>query len=166
MLTELAGANAVRKQKDVPPPTQGAANAVTKHLQTLSKLFRAPSNSDYVSESKVTEYASAVNNSDRESSVGTRRSKSRKGRKAREQGSDRKRSVSRSGTKKNKCPHCKLFKRKKAHPNTPEDSCFWNKAWKGFRPDWVCREIEVKYKPRHKFSADMGEYPSESEDEE
>ena len=166
MLTELAGADAVRKLKDAPPPTQGAANAVTKHLHTLSKLFRAPSDSDYASESEVTEYASAVARSDSDSSVGTRRSKSRKGRLEKGRGGDRKRSVSRGGTKKNKCPHCKLFKRKKAHPNTPEDRCFWNKNWKGFRPDWVCREMEVKYKPRHKFSADMGGYPSESEDDE
>ena len=168
MLTELAGADAVRKLKDAPLPTQGAANAVTKQLQTLSRLFQAPDNSDYDSESQVTEYASAVDTSDSDSSVGTRRSKSRKGRKTKDRrGGDRhsKRSESR-GRSKNKCPHCKLFKRKKAHPNTPEDRCFWNKAWKGFRPDWVCREMELKYKPRHKFSADMGGYPSESEDEE
>ena len=144
ILTELAGADTVRKLKDAPPPTQGAANAVTKHLQTLSKLFQAPSESNYGSESKVTEYASAFDNFDSESSVGMRRSKTRKGRKSKDRrGSDRhsKRPESRGSARKNKCPHCKLFKRKKAHPSTPEDRCFWNKAWKGFRPDWVCHEI-------------------------
>ena len=82
MLTKLAGANTVRKLKDAPAPTQGVAHAVNKQLKSLSKLFRTPSDSEDESASEVTEYASAVDTSDSESSAGTRRSnKSRKGHK-------------------------------------------------------------------------------------
>jgi hypothetical protein len=149
--------------------TQGAANATTKQLQTLSKLFRVPSESEYDSESEVTEYASAVDTSNSESSIGTCRSKSRKCHKSKGRwGGDKSsgRSGSLGSTRKNKCPPCKLFKRRKPHPNTPEDQCFWNKAWKGYRPGWVCRKMEVKYKPRHKFSSEMGGYISDSEADE
>eukprot|EP00804_Cyclotella_cryptica_P025718 CCRYP_002922-RA/>CCRYP_002922-RA protein AED:0.80 eAED:0.39 QI:0/0/0/0.5/1/1/2/0/295 len=52
--------------------------------------------------------------------------------------------------------------RPKPHPKTPEDRCFWNKRYKGYRGKWICGEMEIAYVPRHKFAADMGGYPSEA----
>ena len=50
-------------------------------------------------------------------------------------------------------------------PTIPGDRCFWNKKFKGYRAKWICDEMEITYTPRHKFTADMGGYPSESEGE-
>ena len=55
--------------------------------------------------------------------------------------------------------------RRKPHPNTPEDCCFWNKKYKGYRGKWIYDETEMAYVPRHNFATDMGGYPSESDDE-
>eukprot|EP00804_Cyclotella_cryptica_P006425 CCRYP_014284-RA/>CCRYP_014284-RA protein AED:0.46 eAED:0.44 QI:0/0/0/1/0/0.5/2/0/225 len=63
----------------------------------------------------------------------------------------------------NPCPHCKKLARRKPHPKTPEDRCFWNKQYKGYRGKWICDEMEMAYVPRHKFASDMGGYPSESD---
>ena len=57
------------------------------------------------------------------------------------------------------------FKRYHQHPNITHDNCFWNKKYKGFRPKWIYDKMDIKYKRRHKFSADMGGYPLDSEDE-
>ena len=55
-----------------------------------------------------------------------------------------------------KCKHCIKKGRKKPHPYYPESKCFFNKKYKGFHPDWACEMMEVKFKPRAKFSAHMG----------
>eukprot|EP00804_Cyclotella_cryptica_P002760 CCRYP_009626-RA/>CCRYP_009626-RA protein AED:0.88 eAED:0.59 QI:0/0/0/0.5/1/1/2/0/290 len=37
------------------------------------------------------------------------------------------------------------------------------KRYKGYRGKWICGEMEMVYVPRHKFTADMGGYPSDSD---
>ena len=59
--------------------------------------------------------------------------------------------------KKNTCPHCKKYHRKKPHCVEP-DKCMWNKKYKGYRFKSICDELEVDFKPRIKFSADLGGY--------
>jgi hypothetical protein len=59
--------------------------------------------------------------------------------------------------KKNTCPHCKKYHRKKPHRVEP-DKCMWNKKYKGYRFKSICDELEVDFKPRIKFSADLGGY--------
>ncbi len=34
----------------------------------------------------------------------------------------------------------------------------WNKKYKGYRFKVICNELEVDFKPRIKFSADLGGY--------
>jgi hypothetical protein len=34
-----------------------------------------------------------------------------------------------------------------------EKKCFWNEGWKGYRPDWVCRDMKIEYRGRHEFSS-------------
>jgi hypothetical protein len=59
--------------------------------------------------------------------------------------------------KKNTCPHCKKFHRMKPHW-VKLDKCMWNKKYKGYHFKSIFIELEVAFKPRHKFSAKIGEY--------
>ncbi len=34
----------------------------------------------------------------------------------------------------------------------------WNKKYKGYSFKSVCNELEVAFKPRHKFTAELGGY--------
>ena len=65
--------------------------------------------------------------------------------------------------KKNDCLHCKKIGRKRPHPNTSHDKCFWNKGYKGWRPRSICDELEIDFKPRSKFSAKLGGWPESDE---
>ena len=48
------------------------------------------------------------------------------------------------------CPHCKDFGGyglAHASPKSvPHTKCNYNKKWKGWRPEWVCKNISVAYK--------------------
>jgi hypothetical protein len=57
--------------------------------------------------------------------------------------------------KKNTCPHCKKFNCKKPHQVEP-DKCMWNKKYKGYNFKSNCNELEVAFKPCHKFSTELG----------
>ncbi len=59
--------------------------------------------------------------------------------------------------KKNTCPHCKKYQRKKSHC-VKLDKCTWNKKYKGNHFKSICNELKVNSKPRHKFKADLGGY--------
>lgn len=60
------------------------------------------------------------------------------------------------------CPDCTVFKHRRCHPNVPNEKCFWNKQYKGYHPKWICDEMEIKYKGRHKFLTAMGGDPLDS----
>ena len=64
--------------------------------------------------------------------------------------------------KKNTCPHCKKYHRRKSHRIEP-DKFMWNKKYKGYRFKLICDELEVEFQPRIKFMADLGGY-AEKED--
>lgn len=171
ILKELAGADGVRKLNDAPAPT-GTANAVSNQVSLLTQLLQQQHRA---SDTENTECASAVQ-SDSDSSANHRHNNNRQ----RDRGRDREERNNRRGGRRggqrgnqrsnsrhppNPCPHCKKFARRKPHPKTPEDRCFWNKRYKGYRGKWICDEMEMAYVPRHKFAADMGGYPSESDGE-
>jgi hypothetical protein len=59
-------------------------------------------------------------------------------------------------------PTLKKFKRYYQHPDIPHDNCFWNKKYHGYRPKGICDEMDMRYKPHHKFTADLGGYPVDS----
>ncbi len=61
--------------------------------------------------------------------------------------------------KKNTCPHCKKFHRKEPY-QVEADKCMWNKKYKGYRFKSICDELEVAFKPCHKFSAELDGYAS------
>jgi hypothetical protein len=56
----------------------------------------------------------------------------------------------------------KKYHRKKSHRIKP-DTCMWNKKYKGYRFKLICDELKVDFKPRIKFTADLGGY-AEKED--
>ncbi len=65
--------------------------------------------------------------------------------------------------KENDCPHCKRYGNRCPHPKTPHEKCFWNKEWKGWRPRPVCNELEVTFKLRSKFLAELGGLKNDDE---
>ena len=38
------------------------------------------------------------------------------------------------------------------------DKCMWNKKYNGYRFKLICDELKVDFKPRIKFTADLGRY--------
>ena len=56
------------------------------------------------------------------------------------------------------CKHCRKFKRHNVHPGVPSAKCFLNKKYKGFCPRYACKKMDLPYKSRGNFSADMGGY--------
>ncbi len=62
----------------------------------------------------------------------------------------------RSGTQEH-MPPCKKYHQRKSHRVEP-DNCMWNKKYKGYRFKSICNELEVEFKPRIKFTADLGGY--------
>ena len=36
-------------------------------------------------------------------------------------------------------------------PDFTAEQCFWNEKMLGWRPKWICEEMDIKYKPRHQF---------------
>ena len=85
-----------------------------------------------------------------------RRSKSRANRRTKKKASKH----DSSGDDENHCKYCKKFGRTKPHPNVPEKRCNWNKKYDGWRPEWVCRKMKLRYTPREDFDEIKGGYPS------
>ncbi len=50
--------------------------------------------------------------------------------------------------------------RKKPHQVEP-DKCMWNKKYNGYHFKSICNKLEVAFKPRHKYSKELGGYASE-----
>ena len=101
-------------------------------------------------------------NTDSDSSKDTRRSKSRGGRdkkKKKDKKKDKKKSKKKDEEwEKNDCQHCKKFHRKKPHKHIEPEKCMWNKKYKGYRFKSICDELEVEFKPRITFDAELGGY--------
>ena len=164
IMKELTGADGVRDYKEAPAPSPGAAHSVTEAVTYLQQMIGGDNESDY------SESAFGVN-TDSDSSKETHRSKLRSGRDKRrkkDKKKDKKKSKKKDGKKdeeweKNDCPHCKKFHRKKPHRAEPE-KCMWNKKYKGYRFKAICDELEVVFKPRHTFSAELGGYEDSDTD--
>ncbi len=58
---------------------------------------------------------------------------------------------------KNTCTYCKKFLRTKPH-RVSKDKCMWNKKYKWYQFKSICNELEVAFKPCHKFTVDLGGY--------
>jgi hypothetical protein len=44
------------------------------------------------------------------------------------------------------------------------DKCMWTKKYKGYRFKTICNELEVTFKPCHKFTTKLGGYASKGKE--
>ena len=181
IMTELASADRVRNLRDAPVP--GEANVATDDASVspdasipgtvdgqLTYLFQLMSGLHLIplSTDDATVEAANAATSDSESSTDKARSCSRnrknkdkdkdKKKGKRDKSRDRRKDEDKKDDKKawrdNPCPHCKKWRRNRQHPNVSPSQCSWNQSYKGYRPDWICKEMEIEYKPRHYFWSD------------
>lgn len=165
ILQHLAEADSVRTLKDAPEPESepATANSVSEDLTLLQQLMQDAKNYE--------ENALAAAESDSQSSVEERRHRKKKSNRRERSGRSksyhrghRSRSRPRRDAEdkpKNKCPHCKKY-RPRVWGTHDANKCFYNKAYKGYKPLQVCGELGIVYKKRDKFSKDMGGYSDSS----
>ena len=176
VLDLLAQADTHRNMRDAPAPTELQANAVSSTLAALRGLVQDDMTEGSVVNSAYETAHTATSDNERDTSVKTyaaRRHRQKKERKKKEKKKEKKRSSSRGRRRDtdaddevNDCPHCKKFERRKAHPHVPQDKCMWNKKYKGYCFKSICDELEVNFKPRHKFSSKLGGYKDAKSDDE
>jgi hypothetical protein len=159
ILTELAGANGVRALKDAPAPNAMTERSVANSISFLNTMMN-----DNTTTSKYTKSAYGAS-SDSGSSEKQRKSCKLKHKKTKTSKSCEKKKKEKDKDKepkKNTCPHCKEYHRKKSHCVKP-DKCMWNKKYKGYRFKSICNELEVAFKPRITFTADLGGYAAKED---
>jgi hypothetical protein len=154
ILTELAGADGVRALRDAPAPNAGTTHSVANSVSFLNSMML---NSDTDSEYTESAYGASSDSGSSEEKRKSREREIKKTKKAKACEKKKKKKAKDDEPKKNTCPHCKKYHRKKPHRVEP-DKCMWNKNYKGYRFKSICDELEVNFKPRIKFSADLGGY--------
>ncbi len=116
-------------------------------------MMNIDSKSDYT---KSAYRASSDSGSSEEQCKSCKR-ENKKAKKSKSRGKKKKEKAKDDEPKKNTCPHCNKYHRKKSHRVEP-DKCMWNKKYKGYRFKLICDELKVDFKPRIKFTADLGGY--------
>jgi len=157
IMTELTAADNVRDPSTAPAPSKATAYAAhdegsiaTDQLTLLSDFLQ----DDYEGS------AFGATESD-SSSAKTKKSTKSSGRGRTRGNGRRERGKSKAAVtdkwQNNPCKHCKAYKRNNQHPDFTTSQCFWNKGKDMWRPSWICKEMEIKYKPRHLFEGDESE---------
>jgi hypothetical protein len=119
-------------------------------------------NSDTDSEYTKSAYGASSDSGSSEEKRKSREREHKKTKKATARKKKKKEKAKDDEPKKNTCPHCKKYHRKKPHRVDP-DKCMWNKKYKGYRFKSICDELEVDFKPRIKFSAELGGYAEKND---
>jgi hypothetical protein len=155
ILTELAGADGVRALKDAPAPSTGTVHSVANSVSFLNAMMHTDSDSEYTESA----YGASSDSGSSEETRSKARDKANKKPKKPKSRDKKKKEKNKHNEepKKNSCPHCKKYHRKKPHRVDP-DKCMWNKKYKGYRFKSICDELEMDFKPRIKFTADLGGY--------
>lgn len=161
ILVELARADAIRSLKAAPAPVdEELAHAVVQQL-----IFDDDTSDD--------ETAFAAEGYDSDSSGDTKATRSTKSTRSSMRskdkargGKDKARGRDEQTAANNPCRHCKKHGRRNRHPKVVSSKCFWNKKYKGFRPRYVCRKLDIKYKSRDHFASNMGGYASSGDESE
>ncbi len=157
-MKELAGADGVRKLKEVPAPGTGTAHSVANSVSYLSAMMDADTDTDY-SESA---YA-ATSDSKSYKKMCKPRGREWHTSKSRHGGREKDKKGAKKQQEKNTCPNCKKFHRIKPY-RVSKDKCMWNKKYKGYQFKSICDKLKVAFKPRHKFAADLGGYAERDSD--
>ncbi len=162
ILKELVGADGVRVLKDAPAPGTGTAHLVTKSVSYFQAMMGKDINSLHT---KLPYGVSSDSNSSEEEHK-PRACKHKKSQCSRLRSSCGKKTKDKDNEpKKNTCPHCKKFHRKKPH-QVELDKCMWNKKYKGYRFKLICDELKMAFMPCHKFAAKLGRYASKDNEPE
>jgi hypothetical protein len=159
ILTELAGADGVRALRDAPAPNAGTAHSVANSVSFLNSMML---NSDTDLEYTESAYGASSDSGSSEEKHKPCEQEHKKTKKATTCEKKKNEKAKSNEPKKNTCPHCKKYHRKKPHPVEPE-KCMWNKKYKGYRFKSICDELEVDFKPRIKFLADLGGYAEKND---
>ncbi len=157
ILTELAGADGVRALRDAPAPNAGTAHSVANSVAFLNSMML---NSDTDSEYTKSAYGASSDRGSSEEQLKSREHEHKKPKKAKAR--EKKKKDKDDEPTKNTCPHCKKYHRKKPHRVEP-DKCMWNKKYKGYHFKSICNELEVDFKPRIKFLAELGGYAEKND---
>jgi hypothetical protein len=153
ILTELAGADGVRALKDAPAPNTRTAHSVANSVSFLNSMMNIDSKSDCTESA----YGATSDSGSSEERPKLHEHENKKAKKSKSHNKQKKEKAKDDKPKKNTCPHCKNYHRKKSY-RVELDKCMWNKKYKGYRFKLICDELEVDFKPRIKFMADLGGY--------
>jgi len=129
-------------------------SVISKAANTLRTMML---NSDTDSDYTESTYGASSDSSSSEEQRKSRQHQHKKPKKAKARKKKKKEKDKDDEPKKNTCPHCKKYHRKKPHC-VELDKCMWNKKYKGYRFKLICDELEVDFKPRIIFLADLGGY--------
>jgi hypothetical protein len=159
ILTELAGANGVRALKDAPAP-----NATTGHSVTNSTSFLNTMMNNNTTTSKYTKsaYGTSSDSGSLEEQCKSCKCEHKKTKMSKSHEKKKKEKDKDKEPKKNTCPHCKKYHRKKSHCVKP-DKCMWNKKYKGYHFKLICDELKVAFKPPITFTANLGGYAAKED---
>jgi hypothetical protein len=116
----------VKALKDAPAPNAGTVHSVADSVSFLNTMMNGDTNSEY------TESAYGAS-SDSGLSEEWHKYRKREHKKTKKPKSCRKKKKAKdkdNEPKKNTCPHCKKYHRRKSHCVEP-DKCMWNKKYKG-----------------------------------
>jgi hypothetical protein len=153
ILTELAGANGVRTLKDAPAPNAVTAHSVANSESFLNTIMNGNTDSEYTKSA----YGASSNSGSSEEWRKYHEREHKKTKKPMSCSKNKKAKDKDNKPKKNTCPHCKKYHRRKSH-HVELDKCMWNKKYKGYRFKSICDELKVEFKPCMKFTADLGGY--------
>ncbi len=153
ILTELKGADGVRALKDAPAPNTGTAQSVANSVSFINTMMNGDTNSEYTKSA----YGASSDSGSSEERRKYYECEHKKTKKPKSHGKKKKTKDKDDKPKKNTCPHCKKYHRRKSHRVEP-DKCMWNKKYKGYRFKLICYELKVEFKPCIKFIVDLGGY--------
>jgi hypothetical protein len=160
ILTELAGADRVRALKDAPAPNAGTAHSVADSVSFLNTMMNGDTDSEFTESA----YGASSNSGSSEERRKYPEREHKKTKKPKSHGKKKKAKDKDDEPKKNTCPHCKKYHRRKSHHIEP-DECMWNKKYKGYRFKSICDKLGVEFKPCIKFTADLGGYVEKEDSE-
>jgi hypothetical protein len=161
ILKELARANEVRALKDAPAPNAMTGRSVADSISFLNTMMNDDTTAFEYTKSA---YGASSNSGSSEEQCKSCKCKHKKTKMAKSREKKKKEKDKDKTPKKNTCPHCKKYHRKKSHRIEP-DKCMWNKKYKGYRFKSICNELEVAFKPRITFMVDLGRYAAKEDSE-
>jgi hypothetical protein len=157
IISHLTAADNVRNLADAPRPNSnnspGQANAVDAAME---HVWRLVFDDKYSDNETLATAAAASSQGGYESDRSGRSSASKaRGKKSKTTGRKPTKAPAEVHTAKNNtCKYCRRHGRRNRHPTVNGAQCFYNKKYKGWRPRYVCRKLDMKYHDREYFMSD------------